>query len=79
MPISPWKDAQDDKLLGKYKFKLQRDVISPTKIATIKNTENKCWWECGEIRNPVHSGGNVKRHSCWGTQFGGSQNLRTVL
>lgn len=28
MPISPWKDAQDDKLLGKYKFKPQLGIIS---------------------------------------------------
>ena len=31
-----------------------RYYFTLTRMARIKNLDNKCWWECGEIRTLIH-------------------------
>jgi len=50
----------------------KRYHFTPTRIAAIKNTENKCWRGCGKTGTLVHCCGNVKWYSRYGKQYGNS-------
>ena len=38
----------------------------PTRMATIRKTDIKCWWVCGEIKPLFIAGRNVKCYDCFG-------------
>jgi hypothetical protein len=50
--------------------------LTPVKMATIKNINNKCWQGCRK-KEPSHTaGGNVNYHNHYGKEYGGSQKTK---
>lgn len=76
-PISTLKMAQHHLPLEKCKAKPQWYTISPTRMATIKKTDNsKHWWTCGAAGTLTHCWGECQRLHHFGKQPGSFQTIK---
>jgi hypothetical protein len=46
--------------------------LARIRMATIKNTNNKCWQGCGGKESLYTDGGNVNQYNHYGKKYGGS-------
>lgn len=61
-------------IIREVKIKTKNEVpLTTNRMVKIQNIDNtpKCWWECGATELSLVAGGNAKRYSHCGRQFGG--------